>query len=95
VFGLHSHLFQTQIELPEGNKALRRNVSWWMDTLQVVSKTHGRISGVNSPREKNEKYSYKYMFRNVVKVQPNNEWTSVLEIFIFGDTKKNSVFSYT
>ena len=27
VFSLHSHLFQTQIELPEGKKAICRNVS--------------------------------------------------------------------
>jgi hypothetical protein len=95
VFGLHSHLFQTQIELPVGNKAICRNVSWWMDALQGVSKTPGHISEVNSPREKKEKYSYQYMFRKVVEVQLNNVWTSVLEIFIFGDTKKTSVFSYT
>lgn len=68
MFGLHSHLFQTQIELPEGNKAIYRNVSWWMDTLQGVSKTPGRFPGVNSLREKKEKYSYQYLFRKVVAI---------------------------
>ena len=35
VFSWHSHLFQTQIELPEGNKAIYRNVSQWMDNLHT------------------------------------------------------------
>jgi hypothetical protein len=54
-----------------------------------------RFSGLNSQREKKERYSYLYMFRKVVEVQSSNVLTSLLEIFIFGVTKKPQCFSYT
>ena len=97
VFSLCIHLFQTKIELPEGNKAICRNVSQWMGNLhtKICGAYLKRFSGLNSQREKKERYSYLYMFRKVVEVQSSNVLTSLLEIFIFGVTKKPQCFSYT